>query len=200
MPEQPRFHFRIAVPMLLVILWTLAICYLVGTARRHEYPDLRHPTVISSAEMVVVLMVLSWTLMLTNPAGQSLDRLLWTLGLVTLIIHIVIAFWLAHGWSHEAAVEHVREVGGFGSGILASYLFVLIWLADVVWWWVKPLSRRNRPRWVSWTIHCYLAFIALNATVVFGAPERRLIYGVIFLVPGILFLIGRRGIIENSSR
>jgi hypothetical protein len=161
---------------------------------------LQRPIVVLSAELPILLILFGWCLMIATPTKVGFVRFFWTLALVTLLIHIAIAFWLAHGWSHDAAVEHVREVGGFGGGILASYLFVLIWLADVVWWWIKPTGRANRPRWVSWSVHCYLAFIVLNATVIFGAPERRLIYVVIFLVPGILFLIKRRGIIENSSR
>ncbi len=142
-------------------------------------------------------MVLGWALMLSKPGADGIARLVWTLGAITLLIHIAIAIWLAHGWSHEAAVEHVREVGGFGAGILASYLFALIWVSDVVWWWVSPLSRSHRPCWVSWAVHCYLVFIAFNATVVFGVPERRLVYVAMFLVPGIPLLMGRLRITEK---
>lgn len=151
-------------------------------------PNLNRPAVIASAELVVALIVLAWCLMIATPSIVSFTRVVWTLGLLTLLIHIVLAFWLAHEWSHQAAVEHVREVGGFGGGIVVNYLFAIIWLGDVVWWWLSPASRTSRPRWMGWAIHGFLAFVVLNATVIFGSPESRLIYCAMFLLLAILSL------------
>jgi len=136
--------------------------------------------------MVVVLMALGWLFMLLDFRGERVARVIWTLGVAALLIHILLAFWLAHGWSHEAAVEHVREVGGFGAGIIANYLFALLWLTDVARWWIAPVSRAHRPRWIGWVVHGYLAFIVLNATVVFGPPERQFEYAGMFAGLGIL--------------
>jgi hypothetical protein len=164
---------------------------LVATAWIDLEPNLRHPIVVSSAELVVALIALGWWAMIAKPSSVGFTRLIWTLGVLTLFFHIVLAFWLAHGWSHNAAVEHVREVGGFGGGIVVNYLFALIWMADVVWWWINPVSRANRPRWMGWAIHGFLAFVVFNATVIFGSPERRVIYGAMFLALAILGLSRR---------
>src|SRR5439155_15489401 len=86
-------------------------------------PSLRHNAVILSAGLTVAWMFLAWLLMLAMPREVMPTRLAWTLGLLTLFLHLVLAFGVAHGWSHAAAVEHVREVGGVGAGIAASYLF-----------------------------------------------------------------------------
>lgn len=144
-------------------------------------PDLNHPAVTGSAAITVAWMLLAWLLMAT--AAQKAARLAWTLGWVALVAHILIAFGVGHGWSHAAAVEHVREVGGYGEGIAVNYLFAAAWLGDVVWWWGNPTGRANRPRWASWAIHGFLLFVVVNATVVFGQPDRRWWYagGIVLL-------------------
>src|SRR5262245_13675912 len=49
-------------------------------------------------------------------------RLIHTFGCAMVLAHVVIAFEVAHGWSHRAAYEHVERVGGFGPGLYANYL------------------------------------------------------------------------------
>ena len=182
---------RSLAPIVSIALWCLAIGILAELAWTDNVPALRHPAVLMSAELVIALMAGGWCAMIANPRTIILPRLLWTLGLITLLFHIILAFWLAHRWSHGAAVEHVREVGGYGIGIVANYLFALIWLVDVAWWWIEPASHAHRPRWMAWTIHGFLAFILLNATVIFGAEERRLIYGAFLVAIAVLGLIVR---------
>jgi hypothetical protein len=154
--------------------------------------ELQHPAILLSAYLVIALIVLGWALRLMQPRFDSIARLAWTLGALMLLIHIVVAFWLAHGWSHAAAVEHVREVGGFGGGIIVNYLFVVIWSGEILWWWISPVSRSHRPRWAGWVVHGFLLFVVLNATVIFGSPERRLIYGTLFFLLSFLLLSSLR--------
>lgn len=141
-----------------------------------------HEVVVASAALVIVLMLIAWSLMIEWPSSAGFPRLIWSLGLIALIAHIILAFWLAHGWSHEAAVAHVREVGGLGSGIVVNYSVAVIWGFDVGWWWLKSSSRGQRPAWMGWAIHGFLLFVAINATVVFGTGERRLIYALMFVI------------------
>jgi hypothetical protein len=173
---------RSGVSILLVGFWVLGVCGVAATTWFVQEHELRHPAILLSAYLVVALIVLGWALMLMQPGFDRIARLAWTLGALMLLIHIVVAFWLAHGWSHAAAVEHVREVGGFGSGIIVNYLFVLIWSGDIVWWWISPVSRSRRPRWVGWVVHGFLLFVVLNATVIFGSPEQRPYYGILFFL------------------
>ncbi len=133
--------------------------------------NLRHPAVTGSAAITVGWMLLAWCAMLLG--FVALARLLWSLGWLMLLVHLLLAFGMAHGWSHSAAVEHVREVGGSGAGIAVNYLFTVVWLADVIWWWVNPTGYANRRRWIGWAIHGFLLFVVVNATVVFGPPDRR---------------------------
>ncbi len=112
---------------------------------------------------------------------------IWLAGCVLLLVHLGIAFHLAHGWSHAAAFEHTRRVGGFGEGLYANYAFAALWLADALWLAVHPLSYRLRSRWVSFAIHGFLAFMVFNAMVVFGTWPARLLFGVF-----VAFALARR--------
>jgi hypothetical protein len=105
-------------------------------------------------------------------------RTLYTAGCVMCLLHVAVAFHTAHAWSHAAAWKHVERTGGFGWGLYVNYLFVVVWLADVAWSWVRLDSYRNRPRWVSWSVHGFMAFIVFNATVVFGTGWVR-VFGVL---------------------
>jgi len=161
--------------LVLLAVWLATVGVCVDLAFREPEQELRHPAVTGSAAATVGWMILAWAAM---RFADQLARLLWTFGLATLFVHLVLAFGLAHGWSHEAAVEHVREVGGAGAGIVVNYLFTMVWGVDVAWWWLNPSSRAKRPRWVAVTVHGFLAFVVVNATVIFGPTERRIIYAV----------------------
>jgi hypothetical protein len=100
-------------------------------------------------------------------------RFIWALGCVLCLLHIAVAFHQGHGWSHEAAWEHTKQVGGYGDGVYVNYAFALVWLVDAVWLCVAFDSYFTRPRWLHWTIHGFLAFIVFNAAVVFGSWGAR---------------------------
>ena len=191
MAASRRFHaLEIAIGLAAAIVWLVGVGWVVASAARNPATDLHHPAILASAAQTVAWMVLAWSLLLAFRAG-SLARLAWTFGLLTLFVHLTLAFGLAHGWSHAAAVEYIRQVGGFGGGIVVNYLFAGVWLADVVWWWAKPASHANRPRWVGWAIHGFLAFIVVNATVVFGPPERRVWYAATLGLLALLWFCAR---------
>jgi hypothetical protein len=175
----------------LFLIWVFGVGGCILDALNHPEPDLRHKDVLASARIAVAFMAIGWCMIIQNKTETLLARLTWTLGLFTLIIHIIVAFWLAHRWSHSAAVEHVREVGGFGGGIVVSYLFVVVWLIDALWWWINPSGHANRSKWVGWLINGFLAFVVINATVVFGVPEWRVPYALVFGVPMVACFIWR---------
>jgi hypothetical protein len=113
-----------------------------------------------------------------EPAGGCIGlraaRLVWTGGFAAYLVHVACAFHFYHGWSHRAAYEATArqsaEVVGlaWGGGLYANYAFTLVWGADVAWWWAAPAHYRQRPRIVEWAVQAFLAFIVVNATVVFG--------------------------------
>jgi hypothetical protein len=119
-----------------------------------------------------------------TPLGR-IARWCWTLGCAAFVIHVSVAFHFYHHWSHAAAVEHVRERSGVGEGIFVSYLFTLAWAIDVAWWWLRPTSYGNRPRWIDRVLHAFMFFMVFAATVVYGEGPVRL-FGAVFC--SLLFL------------
>ncbi len=122
------------------------------------------------------------TLQLMNCHGarwRSVFRGLWTTGALLFVAHVMAAFHFAHHWDHQAAIqstaEQTKELIGwaFGEGLYFSYLFVLLWLADVVWYWVAPEAYESRSRRLSLLLHGYLFFIAFNGAVVFESGVTR---------------------------
>jgi hypothetical protein len=113
--------------------------------------------------------------------GHNL-RTIWAFGCALAIVHVAVAFHLGHGWSHAAAREHTRAVGGYGEGVYVNYAFVLVWYADAVWALVAFDAYRRRPRWLNWGVHGFLAFVMFNAAAVFGSPEVRRAFALMFLM------------------
>lgn len=115
-----------------------------------------------------------------QPRWTYLARLAWTLGCLAYLGHVYCAFQFYHGWSHAAAFEETarqtRETVGWevGEGLFVSYLFTLVWLADVVWWWLAGAeSYMRRPRLFTITWQAFFFFIVFNATVVFESGAAR---------------------------
>lgn len=126
--------------------------------------------------------VLGLTLRISNGLSRerfNLARWSWTLGCLAFLIHVVCAFGFMHQWSHDVAyaatAKKTKEVVGldWGGGIFANYVFTAIWLADIVWWWLRPHQYDLRSRFIEWTIQSFFGFMWLNATVVFGAGPIR---------------------------
>jgi hypothetical protein len=90
---------------------------------------------------------------------------------------VALAFQIVHHWSHAAAYEHTAEqtaallgpVARIGAGLYLNYLFLLFWVGDATAWWVGGLKSYDRRRaWIVALIYGFMAFMAFNATVVFG--------------------------------
>lgn len=136
----------------------------------------------------------------------------WTIGCVSLIVHMAAAFHFVHHWSHQAAWEHTAkrtaEEFGFywGHGIYANYLALAVWVIDVFlrFWRVGcfetqgddvPSPVRVAVRGWNWSqglhgfhrlAYVYLLFLQFQATVVFGGFEARLFGGSLFLIAAAL--------------
>ncbi len=106
-------------------------------------------------------------------------RVICTIGCGIFLAHVMVAFQLVHHWSHAAAYEATAretfEVVGWnwGGGLFANYAFTAVWLIDVLWWWRGLESYEARSRWIDWVLYGFLAFMAFNATVVFGEGPAR---------------------------
>jgi hypothetical protein len=122
-------------------------------------------------------------LMLRRRAGESPSqnraRLAWSAGCLFLWLHIAAAFHGHHGWSHAAAVAHTaRETAAvtgidWGGGIYFNYATMLLWAADVGWWWIAAAGRARRSPFIDVFLHVWLAFMIVNATIVFESGMVR---------------------------
>jgi hypothetical protein len=110
-------------------------------------------------------------------------RWLWTLGCGLFLVHVACAFHFTHGWSHAAAFESTAAeteafLGTrFGEGIYFRYVFLVLWVLDVVASWVLPATAGAHPRplvaALRGAVHTYLFFIAFNGAIVFeNGPTR----------------------------
>ncbi len=114
-----------------------------------------------------------------HPRWLTLARAAWTAGFIAFLIHVASAFHFVHHGSHAEAYEFTaRQTQSYtgmdwGGGIYANYAFTLIWAIDVVWWWLRPANYLSRSRLAETIVQGYLAFITLNATVVFGHGVTR---------------------------
>lgn len=106
-------------------------------------------------------------------------RLLWTGGFVVFVVHVACAFHFYHHWSHAAAyadtAEKTAAVTGlnWGGGVYINYIFALMWGVDAAWWWRDAAGYQTRSRAIEWSVQGFMAFIAFNATVVFGMGAIR---------------------------
>jgi len=56
----------------------------------------------------------------------------------------------------------------WGGGLYLNYLFALVWGVDACWWWRNAAGYAARSHVIEWIVQVFLAFMAFNATVVFG--------------------------------
>lgn len=110
-----------------------------------------------------------------NERFQRWNRLIWIVGCAIFLAHIVSAFHFYHGWSHAAALEHVRtqtqRLTGFdsGFGLYLNELMAVWWTVDAACWAQNLRWPENRENY--WSLQVFFAFMMFNATVVFG-PRR----------------------------
>jgi len=107
-------------------------------------------------------------------------RVLWTISCAFFVAHVVSAFHYSYHWSHAEAIrstaKQTQDLLGmeFGEGLYFSYVFLVLWIADVISWWRKPLKYVSRPTWLSLAVHGYLFFIAFNGAVIFKSGITRI--------------------------
>jgi general stress protein CsbA len=101
-------------------------------------------------------------------------RVAWTIAVVSLIAHFICAYQFFHHWSQDSALRNTarqtEEVTGlkWSGGLFINYGLLILWIADVAWWWIGGLtSYRARPWPVIAAWHGFIIFILFNATIVF---------------------------------
>lgn len=104
----------------------------------------------------------------------------WTVGCAMYLAHVLCAYHFVHHWSHAAALEftarRTEETIGWswGGGLYVNHLLMLVWVVDAFLWWKNgPTWPLRRSRWSDWSVQFFLAFMWINATIVFGAGPIR---------------------------
>ena len=87
----------------------------------------------------------------------------------------------------------------FGEGIYFSYLFMLLWIADGAWWWLRPSSYQARPAKLVGGLVAYLSFIAVNGAIVFEDGITRPV-GIVVCVVLAGLLVNRLAFATRSDR
>lgn len=103
----------------------------------------------------------------------DVGRRLWIGALLFYLAHVAGSFGYRYQWSHAVAyAETAKQTAArfgwdSGSGIYWNYVFTLVWLVDALWIGMSPSSYRRRPRWLNVAVHVFLAFMFVNAVIVF---------------------------------
>jgi hypothetical protein len=138
-------------------------------------------TSVVRATILVATLLWAWAevLKIRRPAAVEPTRRVWTAAFGFALLHAVAAFQVAYGWSHAAAlVDTARQTAAvtglsWGGGIFANYLFLALWFADAVWWWVAPAAYLRRPLRVERSRLAIFLFMFLNGAVIFAGNAAR---------------------------
>jgi hypothetical protein len=142
-------------------------------------------TPLAAVRGTMILATVAWAIgeafMRRSPASDRVARGSWTIGITLAFIHVFLAFQLIYAWDHEAAIAATLRPSAerFGmswrGGIYVNYVFLMIWLADVCWWWLSPVTHASRPMRLERTRLAVFIFMFLNAAVVFASGAGRLV-------------------------
>jgi hypothetical protein len=141
-----------------------------------------------------------------NTHWPRLARAIWTLGCILFVVHVACAFHFYHHWSHAVAWRHTADrtqqlLGvAVGDGIFFSYLFLVLWVLDVLWLWPEAFAvairrpgkgsppspatgdaicvpgkspRLEETPWWRVVVHIFLLFVAINGAIVFESGPTR---------------------------
>jgi hypothetical protein len=133
--------------------------------------------------------VASWARILSN---WRWARLAWSLGALSILGHVLLAFHFLHDWDHvkaQAAIawQTYEQVGWEWEGaIFVNHAFCALWLADAAFWWLAPSRYLHRANWWNDAVQFTCLFMFINATAVFGKSQ-------LWIVGAGLCLLGAAG-------
>lgn len=143
------------------------------------------------------------TLSRRKPQLERPARWVWTIAVISLLIHVGCAYHFYHGWSQESAYQETARqtalVTGlqWGGGLYINYFLIGFWIIDVGLWWRGLEQYRRRSATLSVIWQAFLIFVIFNATVVFKTGALRFI-GLILC--GILCLVWLFEAIKTSRQ
>jgi hypothetical protein len=123
-----------------------------------------------------------------SAASVRRARVLFTTGGALLLVHALVALHTRHGWSQAAALRdtarQTEAVTGLavGAGLFVNYGFVLLWLAEIAWWWRSPGRYVRRARAVDRAVRGFFLFMFANGAFVFVRGPARWLGAAVLIV------------------
>lgn len=157
----------------------------------------------------MIVATIAWAtgevLMRRSASHDRLARAIWTIGLALALLHVVVAFQFVYDWNHETAiaatVQQTADRFGLGwrGGIYVNYVFLLIWCADVCWWWIAAASHASRALRIEVARVVLFLFMFVNGAVVFASGVGRLVGVAAVTVVLIRWLARGREVIARAT-
>lgn len=135
-----------------------------------------HPVTVWTARACAAVWLISLAVAARSGREGSARRrweMAWSIAALALLVHVLVAFHFEHSWSHAAAYRHTAKqtaatVGiDWGGGLYFNYLVLIVWLGDVLRLW-NQRHVSSRPNTTRAIVDWFVAFLMINATVVFG--------------------------------
>lgn len=145
-------------------------------------------TIVDGSAWIAIVLY-TWTVirLAVKPSPDPGARIVWSAGCGVFVLHVLSAFGVVYGWSHDEAFRQTaiqtRAATGFGVGwgLYLNYAFGLIWFADSIWWWTVGDTRYQRRRRVVFgVLHVFFLFMIVNGAFVFVDGWRRFLGLVLF--------------------
>lgn len=123
---------------------------------------------------------LTWWMVAKKSRYRWPGLIVWSLGCGLFWWHTVSAYQFAHDWSHQDAVDHVRQrseqlVGlPIGFGIYFNWLFGLVWTVDcglVLLGRLRDATNFLGP--VRWWLGGFMVFMWINGAIIFAQGAIR---------------------------
>ena len=138
-----------------------------------------------SVRITILAATIAWAigeaLMRRSLSSDRIARASWTLGIALALVHVALAFHVVYGWDHDAAVvATARQTGDtvglrWGGGIYVNFVFLLVWLADVCWWWIARAAHASRSLRFERVRLAVFVFMFINGAVLFASGVGRLV-------------------------
>jgi len=153
----------------------------VISAAAYDVPMTGTSLVRATMLVATMLWAMAEVLKIRRPLQVEPARSLWTAGLVLTLAHAAIAFAVAYGWSHAAAVrDTARQTAAvtgiaWDGGIFVNYAFMAVWSIDALCWWLAPAAYRRRPAGLERARAGFFLVMFVNGTIVFAGPAARVV-------------------------
>jgi hypothetical protein len=157
----------------------------------------------------MIVATIAWAtgevMMRRSASHDRLARAIWTMGLALALLHVVVAFQFVYKWNHEAAISATVQQAadrfgqGWRGGIYVNYVFLLIWCADVCWWWIAPGSHASRALGLEVARVAVFLFMFINGAVVFATGVGRLVGAAAVTVVLVRWLARGRGVVPRTT-